>query len=492
MDSEKVKPMAFLIQGMSTLIIAYLTTLTGFVYAWPSYTMEIFKSNSTVLSTPMSLTEISLLGSLTNIGALVATPFCGYAVDKFGRKYSAMLFGLPYVIAWSIIAVTDSVYLVLFAIGFAGVGAAGQGICSIYISEISQDSIRGALTSTTVSGFFLGLLFSYALGGYLPYQQVLYVHLSLSVLYIMLLMLLKESPVFLLKIGKEKEAAESVAFYRRVEVTSKEVEIDIKKIYLQLDPRIDKILQGNDIQATKELLEKSQNATTVQETKEAHETPWQFLKRSESSKRALLAVVIMMAVAILMGSLVLQVYAESLFKEALPTMHPNTCSIWLAVVYLLASLVCATMLDKFGRRSLMTVTSILSGIFTILLGSQLHMRWAPHWFTAFVIYSYCFVYNLGAGVVPFVLTAEVFLPEVRGLCNSLSMVCMWITNFITLIFFNPLVEALGLGATFYIFAVFCFTGAAYSHFCLPETKGLSADKIQPLFMKKEKQTVLKA
>lgn len=92
----------------------------------------------------------------------------------------------------------------LFSIGLAGVGAAGQGISSIYISEICQDSIRGAMTSTAVSGFLVGLLFSYALGGYLTYHQVLYVHLSLSVMYIILLMLLKESPVYLLKIGKEK------------------------------------------------------------------------------------------------------------------------------------------------------------------------------------------------------------------------------------------------------------------------------------------------
>lgn len=88
--------------------------------------------------------------------------------------------------------------------GLAGVGAAGQGISSIYISEICQDSIRGALTSMTVSGFFTGLLFSYVLGRFLKYQQILYIHLSLSILYILLLMLLKESPVFLLKIGKEK------------------------------------------------------------------------------------------------------------------------------------------------------------------------------------------------------------------------------------------------------------------------------------------------
>jgi hypothetical protein len=63
---------------------------------------------------------------------------------------------------------------------------------------------------------------------------------------------------------------------------------------------------------------------------------------------------------------------------------------------------------------------------------------------------------------------------------------MWITNFITLIVFNPIVEMIGLGTVFCGFSVICFVGAAYSHFLLPETKGLSADAIQLLFQKKRK------
>lgn len=46
----------------------------------------------------MTSGELSTVGSLPNIGALLATPICGYALDKFGRKYAAMLFGLPYVV----------------------------------------------------------------------------------------------------------------------------------------------------------------------------------------------------------------------------------------------------------------------------------------------------------------------------------------------------------------------------------------------------------
>ncbi|XP_050673015.1 facilitated trehalose transporter Tret1-like [Leptidea sinapis] len=478
---DKVKLSAFLMQGIATLSIAYLTALTGFVYAWPSYSYDMFTTNRTVLSEVMTTTQISLLGSLTNIGGLIATPLCGFTVDSIGRKYSAMLFGMPHVIAWAIISVATSINLVLFAIFFAGFGAAGQVISSVYVSEISQDAIRGTLTTSVVYGYFIGLLFSYLIGGQLSYYSVIYTHLFLSILYILLLMFLKESPVFLVLKGKDDEAAESIAFYQRVNVKSKEVEIELKKIKLQLDPRINVILQEQeDPSIARELIEKQEV------TPENSQSPWKFLRKSESSKRALTAVLFLMAITILSGPIVLQVYAEPLFKEAIPTMKPNTCSILLAVDYLAAALVCAVMIDRWGRRILMTSTSVASGFFNILLGSQLHFHWAPHWFTAFVIYAYSFVFNFGAAVVPFVMTAEVFLPEVRGLCNSLTMACMWIMNFVTLIIFNPLVESIGLGPTFYFFSIICFIGATYSNFCLPETKGLSADAIQVLFIKKKR------
>ncbi|KPJ20745.1 Facilitated trehalose transporter Tret1 [Papilio xuthus] len=480
MGGDRVRPSAFLVQGLSTFAIAYLTSLTGLIYGWPSYTLEMFQSNGTVLSAPMSSMEVSLLGSLTNVGGLLATPFCGYAVNKFGRKYAAIMYGLPFVISWGIISVARWPPLIILAVALGGLGAAGQAVSSVYISEIAQDSIRGALTSTTVSGYFVGLLFSYAIGGQLSYHHVAYVHLVMSVMYMVILTFLKESPVYLIQIGKDKEAAESLAFYRRVPATSKEVEVEITKIKLQMDPRIDKILQGeNDPNATKELIEKQYDQTPRSESQ------WKFLMKSESSQRAMVAVLLVMSVTILMGSIVLQVYAEPLFKEAVPTMQPNLCSVLLAVTYLLASFLCAFMIDKFGRRPLLTVTSVGSALCNFVLGSQLHLRWGPHWLTAATIYAYSFIYNFGAAVVPFVLTAEVFLPEVRGLGNSMSMACMWIMNFVTLIIFNPLVDWLGLGPVFYVFSGTCLLGATYSHFWLPETKGLPADAIQKLFLKKE-------
>lgn len=69
------------------------------------------------------------------------------------------------------------------------------------------------------------------------------------------------------------------------------------------------------------------------------------------------------------------------------------------------------------------------------------------------------------------------------------MAFTWIYTFITLVIFNPLVESVGLGPVFYCFSAVCFLGAIYSQFCVPETKGLSADAIQFLFLKKRRQSI---
>ncbi|KAI5641240.1 sugar transporter domain-containing protein [Phthorimaea operculella] len=485
MESEKVKLSAFLVQGLATLSIASIACLTGITFSWPSYTVELFESNATVLAYPMSPTEVSIFGSIPNIGALVATPFCGYAMDKFGRKKSAMLFGLPFVLAWLTISLTTNVPLVIAAVGFAGLGVAGQAGAAVYVSEIAQDSIRGGLSSCIVAGLFVGLLTSYTIGGQLSYTGALYANLTLSILYMIGVSLLKESPSFLVRKGKEEEAKKSLAFYRQVKPDSKEVEEAIRLIKLQLGPQIDqKLYDQNDGEQKEELLTKP--PTQTQHT----ESPWKFLRNSESSKRALCASLTLMISNTLMGAIVLQVYAEPLFSKAVPTMTPNLCSILLAVAFLLSVISCALIVDRFGRKFLMTTTSIASGALTSLIGAQLVWDFAPHWCTAVFIYSFAYINYLGAATVPFIFMAEVFLPEVRGLGNSITMASLWTTNFFTLVAFKLLDEMhIGLGPIFFVFSAVCFATSVYSHLCLPETKGMSADQIQVLFIKKRRRSV---
>ncbi|XP_053618484.1 facilitated trehalose transporter Tret1-like [Plodia interpunctella] len=484
MEKIRLKPSAFLVQTMATIFICFFACQTGFVCAWPSGTIENFKSNNTVLSMPMTTFEVSLLGSLLNIGALIVTPFCAYAFNNFGRKYASILFGLPFVINWLIISLTKSVPWILIAITISGIGIGGQNASVIFISEIVHNSIRGGLTALSASGYLLGLLVGYALGGYLSYYQVIYANMAMAITSMGLLMLLPESPVFLVLVGKIEEAAKSIAFYNRLDPTSKEVDRAIKNIRIQLDPRLEMMLEAEqDPEVIDRLLTVTEDSDIT--VKPHTESAWKILRGSKSSKRALLVNLVLMGSTIMMGCPVIQVYAEPLFREAVPTMSPNQCSILLAANFFVASITCVGVIDRCGRKNLMLGSSLASGICLLLLGTQLQFQWASPWFTVVLIYAFSFAFTMGCGVIPQVLNGEIFLPEVRSLCTNMVLSSQCVSMFFELLVFNLAVEVIGMGPVFYCFSAICFFVTVFSCIALPETKGLSTDAIQALFLKKK-------
>ncbi|CAB3246615.1 unnamed protein product [Arctia plantaginis] len=412
MEATKMKPIEFLVQAVSAVIVSCMAIQTGFVMAWPSYNVANFLSNQTVLGIPMSSLEISLLGGLPNLGGLLSMPLCGWAFNTIGRKYGTMLFVLPFIISWAIISLTNNHLLILIAVTIAGAGVAGQNVSNIFLSEIAHTSIRGAMVASTSCGYLLGILISFTMGGYLGYMTIVLVHLTTSVLTMLVLAFLPESPVFLLLVGKEEEAAKSLAFYRQLDAKSKEVAAEIINIKLTINPKLEKMLSvedqcEKDPETADQLLEKQEIDDETEDI-----SAWKQLLKSKSSQSILIIILIVTAVTILMGGIVLQVYAEPLFSEAVPTMSANQCAIFVALDSLVATVLCVTMIDKFGRKSLILTTSIGAGICAGLLGSQLQFHWAPHWFTVVLIYGYGFMFTAGCAVLPSVLASEVFLPEV--------------------------------------------------------------------------------
>lgn len=86
-------------------------------------------------------------------------------------------------------------------------GIAGGGIqtaMTFYISEISDDSIRGMLgTSYQLSRCF-GILFTYILEVYINYIQLSVIMIGLTLLYAITFMLFPPTPQYLLKIGADE------------------------------------------------------------------------------------------------------------------------------------------------------------------------------------------------------------------------------------------------------------------------------------------------
>ncbi|CAB3246612.1 unnamed protein product [Arctia plantaginis] len=482
MDSDKVTFRGATVQVLAAFLICFVECLTGMLFYWPFYNIPNFVSKETVLSKPMTSVDVSLLGGLTNIGALLLAPACGLAINKFGRKNTSMLIALPFIIAWTILSITNSVPWVIIAMAIAGCGTAGQAACRIYIAEFAQDSIRGAVISSAVSVYYLGVLISYTLEGFLSYSQMIHVELIITLLYAVAVCFLKESPVYLLQNGMVKEAAESIAFYKQTTPSSKQVEVEIAKIRLQLRHRPNILIEENEESTeTLELLPTS-DVNVFSEFK--------FLKKSQSTQRALITCLAALGTMTFMGNIQLQIYAETLFAVTVPSLDSSKCTVWLAVVFFVACLLSSFITEWLGRKLQMTLTCIGSSVCTLVLAIQTQYEWAPDWFTALMIYFYNFIFNLGVSVVPYILIGELFLPQVRGLCSSLILTAGWLMNFIALCIFIPFVEEYGFTPLFYGFTAVGLLGAIYSFFYQPETRGLSVAAIQNLFLKNTRQSVI--
>lgn len=111
------------------------------------------------------------------------------------------------------IATCVKVEAILVAIFLSGVGGAVVLVVPVFVGEICQESIRGTMTSSSMIFYGIGMLASYVMGGCLEYIMMVYICLSLTILGIVMMMFLKETPMYLMKKGFDKVRFSLPLFY---------------------------------------------------------------------------------------------------------------------------------------------------------------------------------------------------------------------------------------------------------------------------------------
>lgn len=103
--------------------------------------LPLLLSNDTYLSTgPLTNVELSWIGSMHSIGAIIATFICGWLSSIFGAKNAMMILGVPAIVFWLLIIFGDSYHSLLigrFAVGLTG-GSFQSGVVT-FVSEISNN-----------------------------------------------------------------------------------------------------------------------------------------------------------------------------------------------------------------------------------------------------------------------------------------------------------------------------------------------------------------
>jgi sugar porter (SP) family MFS transporter len=388
----------------------------------------------------------SLFGTI--LGSLLA----GFPAQKYGRKKSLQVIAIFFIVAALGCAFTSVWFFFIFfrIIGGLAVGASSV-IAPMYISEISPAGLRGRLAGSfqvmIVTGIVVAFLTNYLFNQLQladAWRWMLGVMVVPAVLFSVLLFAIPESPRWL--ILEDHEAAAIPILQRLGE----------------------------------------QNITSVvgaiRESVKEHQ---ENLFQRRYSKPIICAMLLAMFNQ-LSGINAILYYAPRIFQMAgYDKSESFSQSIFIGVANLISTLLAMTVIDKFGRKTLLIIGSLGMIVFLSLVAGTFsaHSSGSNHLLLYLIGFIVFFAFSQGA--VIWVFISEIFPNSVRSQGGSLGSTTHWVMAAIIttvvpsiLELSNGEVNRQGGLWSFVFFAAMMLLQLLFIWRVMPETKGKSLEQIQ--------------
>jgi SP family arabinose:H+ symporter-like MFS transporter len=383
-----------------------------------------------------------------NIGAALGALLAGKLSEAIGRKklllICAFLFALTgLATGW---AANFSLFICARLVSGVAVGVAAM-VCPVYIAEIAPATLRGRLVTFYQLAITMGLLLAY-LSNYLllntgenNWRWMFSSQTIPSMLFFFGLFLVPESPRWLIKKNKEKEAIQILSRIGGNDFAVNEFE-NIKKSFLH---------------------EVKENVRDLMKKDIRH------------------IIIIGIAVAFFSqadGQNSLFSYAPVIFKQA--GMAEDAAflqSVIIGVINFLFTFIAIIFIDKIGRRKLLMTGSLFLTIDALALAFCFYAG-APGYVTLLLVLGFIAVYAATLGPITWVLLSEIFPNRLRSSAMGLATLVLWVSNFVTTASFPVLKAHFGLHITFAIHAGICISYFFFIKKKVPETKGKSLEEIE--------------
>ncbi|KJV31457.1 D-xylose-proton symporter [Pantoea sp. BL1] len=445
-------------------------TVAAFGGLLMGYDSSIISGAIEPLSEYFQLTPAETGWAVSNIllGSLVGCFIAPRLSDKLGRKKSLAITALLFTVSviGTAIAHNFTVFVLFRIIGGLAIGLASV-ISPIYLAELSPSKFRGRTTALyavcCVGGQSVVLLTNYFITkSTLPevminmgWRYILATALVPCALFIFFIAFIPESPRWNVLKGKYDEALDTLTKISNRE-HAESVFNEIKHSF-------------------------------------SDKTAHQHKSRLRLDKTTIPLLVIGIGLAVgnqISGINVIQYFGPTLLKNvAGSTDSALLQTFWLSICQFIGVLAGMMVIDKIGRRKLLLLGAITSCICLAysFIAFYYHL---PGMLAVVGLFAYMIFFGMTWGQIVWTVLGEIFPTEIRSICVGISICAMSLANFVissTFPIMNSSPMLLDLfhgGFPLLLFAIFSLGMYFFTFRYLPETAGVSLEKIHGLVLEK--------
>ena len=417
----------------------------------------------------------SLLGFVVSsalIGCIVGGLMGGWVSTRIGRKRGLVIAAVLFLLSalgaaapefpFAPIGHGGPGYMANFVIyrilGGIGVGLASM-LSPMYIAEIAPPKVRGNLVAWNQFAIIFGMLVIYFVNfgisktgsgdAWLNTIGWRYMFLSGTIpaaLFLLLLLLVPETPRFLMMKGNESGARAVLSKL----VTQEECEKELAEIRAS------------------------------------------FSAHHSGNRLSFGALLIFIGIALsvfqqFVGINVVLYYATDIFKGMGMTTNASLLqTIIVGAVNLVFTVVAILSVDRFGRKPLQIIGALVMAVSMISLGADFWLG-GKGMIALVCMLVYTAGFAVSWGPVTWVLLSEIFPNQIRGKAMAVAVAAQWIANYLVSWSFpildeNPyLVAHFKHGFAYWIYGGMSVLAALFMWKIVPETKGRSLEKMEALW-----------